>query len=162
MALFGPPDVARLEARGDLGPLVKAAQHKDPAVAAAARKALIPCMDRAIQLLQSKHLPHLAMARQALVLMGTPARDRLIFILREGHVYRRQDAAFVLGMMGDPEAVPALSLAMHNPDPLLRGLCVQALAKIGGAEARDVVERALNDVDPGVAADARRALATLD
>jgi HEAT repeat protein len=163
VALFGPPDVERLKVRGDLRALVVAAHYKkDAEVREAARQALIESMDRLIQLLQSKHLPHLAMARDALVLIGPPARDRLIFILREGHVHRRQDAAHVLGLMGDPAAVPALSLAMHNPDPLLRVLCVQALAKIGGDDARVVVEQALNDADPGVAAEARKALAALD
>ena len=163
MALFGPPNVERLEARGDLNALAKAAQYKkDPEVREAARQALIKSMDRLIQLLQSKHLPHLVMARDALVLIGPPARDRLIFILREGHVHRRQDAAHVLGMMGDPAAVPALSLAMHNPDGLLRLLCVQALAKIGGDDARAVVQQALNDGDPAVSDAARKGLAALD
>lgn len=163
MALFGPPNVERLEARGDLNALAKAAQYKkDPAVREAARQALIRSMDRLIQLLQSKHLPHLVMARDALVAIGPPARDKLIFILREGHVHRRQDAAHVLGMMGDPAAVPALSLAMHNPDGLLRLLCVQALAKIGGDDARAVVQQALNDGDPAVSDAARKGLAALD
>ncbi len=57
--------------------------------------------------------------REALVLIGPPARDRLIFILREGHLHRRQDAAYVLGIMKDPAAVGPLCTAMHNPDPLL-------------------------------------------
>jgi HEAT repeat protein len=163
VALFGPPNVERLEARGDLNALAKAAQYKkDPAVREAARQALIRSMDRLIQLLQSKHLPHLVMARDALVTIGPPARDKLIFILREGHLHRRQDAAHVLGMMGDPAAVPALSLAMHNPDGLLRVLCVQALAKIGGDDARAVVQQALNDGDPAVADAARKGLAALD
>ena len=158
MALFGPPNVERLEARGDLNALAKAAQYKkDPAVREAARQALIRSMDRLIQLLQSKHLPHLVDgARRAGGSSGRRRATSLIFILREGHVHRRQDAAHVLGMMGDPAAVPALSLAMHNPDGLLRLLCVQALAKIGGDDARAVVQQALNDGDPAVADAARK------
>ena len=39
-------------------------------------------------------------SRAALVAIGPPARDRLIFILGKGHTHRRQDAAFVLGKNG--------------------------------------------------------------
>ena len=74
--------------------------------------------------------------REALVLIGPPARDRLIFILKEGHLHRRQDAAYVLGMMKDPVAVPQLCVAMHNPDPLLRMIIVEALGKIGDPGGR--------------------------
>ena len=127
MGVFGPPNVAKLEAMGKIDGLVQAAKYKkDPAVQAEARRALTGYLDKIIQRLQTKNLVQLDTSREALCIIGEPARDRLIFILREGHLHRRQDAAYVLGMMGDPAAVPALQLALHNPDPLLRMLCVQA------------------------------------
>ena len=163
MALFGPPNVASLAARGKVADLVNAANYKkDPAVREAAREALIGMMDSCIKTLQSKHLPHVYTARQALIIMGPPARDRLIFILGEGHVHRRQDAAFVLGEMRDPEAVPALILAMHNPDALLRKISVEALGKIGGQDAVDVLKAACEDHDPHVARAAGKALNSLN
>ncbi len=163
MGLFGPPNVAKLEAAGKIDGLVRAARYKkDPAVREAARQALEGFLDKIIQRLQTKNLVQLNTSREALVLIGPPARDRLIFILQQGHVHRRQDAAYVLGIMGDPAAVDPLCLAMHNPDPLLRMLCVEALGKIGDPAAYDTVRRAVGDVDPTVAGAARKALKKLD
>jgi len=159
MAVFGPPNVAKLEAAGRIDGLVKASRYKkDPQVAAEARRALTGFLDKIIQRLQTKNLVQLNTAREALVIIGEPARDRLIFILGEGHVHRRQDAAFVLGMMGDPAAIKPLCLAMHNPDPLLRMICVEALGKIGDPAASDTLRRALGDGDSQVAAAASRSL----
>jgi HEAT repeat protein len=159
VAVFGPPNVAKLEAAGNIDGLVKAAKYKkDPQLAADARRALTGFLDKIIQRLQTKNLVQLNTAREALVIIGEPARDRLIFILGEGHVFRRQDAAFVLGIMGDPAAVKPLRLAMHNPDPLLRMICVEALGKIGDASATDTLRQALADPDAHVAAAASKSL----
>ena len=127
MALFGPPNVAKLDAKGDIAGLVKAAKYtKDPALAEQARLALEGRLERIVESLATKHMVQLENAREALVVIGPAARERLIFILKNGHLHRRQDAAFVLGMMGDPEAVGPLTIALHNPDPLLRMICVEA------------------------------------
>ena len=83
MGLLGPPNVARLEAMGKIDGLVRAAGYKkDPAVAADARRALTAFLDTIIQRLQTKSLTQLDIARNALVVIGEPARDRLIFILQ--------------------------------------------------------------------------------
>jgi HEAT repeat protein len=159
VALFGPPNVARLDARGSIDGLVKAAKYKkDPAVAEAARRALEGYLDKIVQRLQTKNLVQLNTSREALVLIGPPARERLIFILGNGHLHRRQDAAYVLGMMKDPAAVEPLCLSMHNPDPLLRMIVVEALGKIGDRRAEDTLRRATLDVDSSVAGAARKAL----
>ena len=159
MALFGPPNVAKLKASGNIDGLVKAARYtKDPELAEEARQALEDRLDRIIESLQTKHIPQLQSSREALVLIGPPARDRLIFILKNGHVHRRQDAAYVLGLMGDPAAVGPLMLTMHNPDALLRMLCVEALGKIGDPESLDTLRMAMTDRDATVAAAARKAL----
>jgi HEAT repeat protein len=159
VAVFGPPNVAKLEAAGNIDALVKAAKYKkDPQVAADARRALATHLDKVIQRLDTKNLVQLNTAREALVLIGEPARDRLIFILSAGHVHRREDAAYVLGVMGDPSAVKPLCLAMHYPDPLLRMIAVEALGKIGDPAATDTLRRALGDPEPRVAAAASKAL----
>ena len=159
MGLFGPPNVAKLDARGKIDGLVRAAKYrKDPAVREAARVALEGYLDKLIPRLQTKNIVQLDTTREALVLIGPPARDRLIFIVKEGHLHRRQDAVFVLGMMGDPVAVKQLCIAMHNPDPLLRMLIVEALGKIGDPAATDTLRRALGDPDPQVVTAARKAL----
>lgn len=159
MALFGPPNVAKLDAGGKIDGLVKAAKYKkDPAVAEAARVALESYLDKIIARLQTKNIVQLNTSREALVLIGPAARDRLIFILENGHVHRRQDAAYVLGLMKDPAAVEPLCMAMHNPDPLLRMISVEALGKIGDKGAVKTLKRATLDVDPAVAGAARKAL----
>jgi HEAT repeat protein len=159
VALFGPPNVAKLDAAGKIDGLVRAAKYKkDPQVAAAAREALTGYLDKIIDRLQTKNIVQLDTTREALVIIGPPARDRLIFIIREGHLHRRQDAAYVLGMMRDPAAVQPLCTAMHNPDPLLRMIIVEALGKIGDPAAEDTLRRAMGDVDPQVSAAARKAL----
>lgn len=157
--MFGPPNVVKLEAVGNIDGLVKASKYKkDPQLAADARRALTGFLDKIIQRLQTKNLVQLNTAREALVIIGEPARERLIFILREGHTHRREDAAFVLGMMGDPAAVKPLCVAMHNPDPLLRMIIVEALGKIGDPAAIDTLRRALGDPEPRVAAAASKSL----
>jgi HEAT repeat protein len=158
VGLFGPPNVAKLDAAGKIDGLVKAAKYKDPEVAEAARMALEGYLDKIIQRLQTKNLVQLNTSRDALVIIGPPARDRLIYILQQGHLHRRQDAAYVLGMMQDPVAVKPLCVAMHNPDPLLRMIIVEALGKIGDPEATDTLRRALGDVDSAVAGAARKSL----
>jgi HEAT repeat protein len=159
VALFGPPNVAKIKASGSIDRLVKAARYKkDPALAEEARQGLEDRLDTIVENLQTKNIVQLQTSREALVLIGAPARDRLIFILKEGHLHRRQDAAFVLGVMKDPAAVEPLCTAMHNPDPLLRMLSVEALGKIGDPAALDTLRRALGDVDGTVAAAARKSL----
>jgi len=160
--VFGPPNVAKLDAMGKIDGLVKAANYKkDPQIQAAAREALTGYMDKLIQRLQTKNLVQLDTAREALLIIGEPARDRLIFILREGHLHRRQDAAYVLGEMRDPVAVKPLTTALHNPDALLRLLCVQALVKIGGPEAAKTLEKATRDPEPRVCQEAQKGIVKL-
>jgi HEAT repeat protein len=162
VALFGPPNVAKLDAAGKIDGLVKAARYKrDPEVAAAARQALTGYLDKIVQRLQTKNIVQLNTSREALVIIGPPARDRLIYILKEGHLHRRQDAAYVLGMMQDPVAVKPLCVAMHNPDALLRMIIMEALGKIGDPAAADTVRRALGDPDQSVAGAARKTLKKL-
>jgi HEAT repeat protein len=159
VGLFGPPNVAKLEAEGKIDRLVRAAKYKkDPAVAAEARNALTGFLDKIIQRLQTKNMVQLNTARDALVVIGEPARDRLIYIIQQGHLHRRQDAAYVLGLMGDPVAVKPLCVAMHNPDPLLRMIIVDALGKIGDPTASETLGKALGDPDKAVVDAARKAL----
>ena len=162
MGLFGPPDVERAKARGKIEDLLRAATYKkDPAVAAAGREALAEHIDLLIKELDTKNIRRLQVAREALVVVGPPARDRLIFILGEGHVHRRQDAAYVLGEMRDPAAVAALHRALHNDDGLLRLIIVQALAKIAGDDALVALRQAIFDPEPKVADEARKAVKKL-
>jgi len=159
MALFGPPNVEKARATGKVELMVQAARYKrDPAIAAQGRELLIEHLDLIIQHLASRNMRHAQLAREAILLIGPPARDRLIFILEEGHVHRRRDAAFMLGKLGDPEAVEPLERSLLHTDDMLRRLSAQALGQIGDERATDALRRAARDSEPRVADAARKAL----
>ena len=159
MGVFGPPDVEKARRTGQIELMLKAAQYKkDPAIAQAGREALREHLDLLIQELQTKNIRRLQIAREALVAIGPAARDRLIFILGEGHVHRRQDAAFVLGEMKDETAVEALCEGLRHTDALLRLLCAQALGKVGSKKAIRGLRLAAMDEEEQVAKEARKAL----
>ena len=159
MGLFGPPNVEKARASGKIEDMLRAARYKkDPAVAEAGRVALAEHLDLLIKELDTRNIRRLQIAREALVRIGPPARDRLIFILGEGHVHRRQDAAFVLGEMKDEAAVAPLCESLRHTDPLLRLLSAQALGKIGSPQAIRGLRLASMDQDPKVADEARKAL----
>jgi HEAT repeat protein len=162
MPLFGPPNVDSLLARGKIEALIKAAKYKrDPAVAEAARASLETQIDLLFRMLDHRNLRVVAAAREGLRLVGSPAVERLIFILENGHVHRREDAAFALGDIRDPAAVPALVAALGNSDPLLRMIAATALGKIGDARAHEPLTARLVDENPQVVRAARKSLGQL-
>ena len=65
----------------------------------------------------------------------------------------RQDAAMACGLDGRPEAVPHLARVLEEADATLRPLALEALGRIGGAEARQLVEEVV--ADPGSSATER-------
>ncbi len=56
-----------------------------------------------------------------------------------------RNVCVALGNSGDYQAVPALIKALHDYEPLIRGHAAWALGKIGGVEAKKVLEEALSD-----------------
>jgi epoxyqueuosine reductase len=56
-----------------------------------------------------------------------------------------RNVCVALGNIGDPVAVPALTDALHDAEPLVRGHAAWALGRIGGPDTRDALERALPD-----------------
>jgi epoxyqueuosine reductase len=68
---------------------------------------------------------------------GTP-------ILRAKRVGLQRNACVALGNLGDPVAIPALSLVLTtNPEQLVRGHAAWALGEIGTHEAEDALKSAL-------------------
>ncbi len=57
--------------------------------------------------------------------------------------YFQRNAAIALGNLGDPEAVPALTRALANPEGLVRGYAAWGLGRIGGSQARSALEARL-------------------
>jgi len=54
-----------------------------------------------------------------------------------------RNVCVALGNIGDPQAIPALVGALHDVEPLVRGHAAWALGRIGGEEAKQALEDAL-------------------
>jgi epoxyqueuosine reductase len=73
----------------------------------------------------------------------------------------RRNAAIALGNAGDPAAVPALTEALADPDPVVRSHAAWALGRIGGGEAAlaALETAAWGETDPAVQEEIALALA---
>jgi HEAT repeat protein len=135
MGLFGPPDVAKLKARGDVPGLIKAlADDKDFQRRRAATSALGELADRR-------------------------AVDALGAALKDPDEYVRPHAARALGKIGDPRAVEPLGVALKDPSVDVRVAAAKGLGEIGDSSAIPALLTALNDPSIGVRAAAARSLA---
>ncbi|MEO8971750.1 MAG: tRNA epoxyqueuosine(34) reductase QueG [Ktedonobacteraceae bacterium] len=56
-----------------------------------------------------------------------------------------RNVCVALGNSGDPQAIPALSLALHDSEPLIRGHAAWALGRIGGEQAHHALDAALSE-----------------
>jgi epoxyqueuosine reductase len=57
--------------------------------------------------------------------------------------YLQRNAAIALGNTRDPQHIPSLTLAMENPEDVVRGYAAWALGRIGGDQAKAVLESRL-------------------
>jgi len=68
--------------------------------------------------------------------------------------------AVALGNIAAPEAIPALSRALDDEEPLVRGHAAWALGQIGSAEAVSALRRKLAvESDPEVISEIKEAVA---
>ena len=83
----------------------------------------------------------------------------LYYIRKENRKLWQRNAAVALGNLGDPETVPVLVSALEDPEPLVRAHAAWAVGKIGGKQAKAVLEKrmALED-DGGVRKEIKEAL----
>jgi HEAT repeat protein len=83
---------------------------------------------------------------------GSEARrvSVLIAALRDFWHEVRAVAAIGLGLIGEPETVPALAMAMGDPHPGVRTAAVNAIGQIGGVRARAVLAGGLGAYYPEV------------
>jgi epoxyqueuosine reductase len=58
-----------------------------------------------------------------------------------------RNVCVALGNIGDPRAIPALTGALHDVEPLVRGHAAWALGRIGGIEAERALQDALSGED---------------
>ncbi|MFQ3586733.1 MAG: MFS transporter [Fimbriimonadaceae bacterium] len=89
--------------------------------------------------------------------------EPLIRCLQSPRAIIRRAAARALGRIGDPRAIPHLTLAASDPvDSDLRRGALQALRVLGAREAGPAITQALFDSDPSVRIAAAEAVAELD
>ena len=168
MGLFGPPNVERLEARGDIPGLINALGYeKDAGVRDAAARALARTGDPAVveplfALVRDRYAaqPCRQTAAEALGEMGAPAVEFLTAALKDSNADVREAAARVLGNVGAP-AVASLEIAMKDSNADVREVSAKALGAIGGPSAIEILSVALTDSSAAVRQSAARALARL-
>ena len=158
MSLFGPPDVAKLKAKGDILGLAAAITYrKNPEVRAAAADALGQCGAPAVEPLMVALKDPIATiyAAKALGRIGGPALAPLIVALMDQREAVRQAAAGALGQIGDSRAVAPLIVALK--DPRSYWAAANALGRIG-TPAIEPLSIALKDQDVNVRQAAAAAL----
>lgn len=67
----------------------------------------------------------------------------LMYNYIRGKKYFQRNAAIALGNTGDPAFIPDLAQAMQDPEELVRSYAAWALGKIGGSQAKQVLEASL-------------------
>lgn len=117
MFLFGPPNVEKMKARGDVQGLIKALGYKAKAADYKAESEI-------------RHA-----AARALVEIGAPAVELLLVALRNEDMGVRHRAAYALGDIGDPRAVHPLTAALKDAYGDVRRAAATALGKIGDSRA---------------------------
>ena len=93
----------------------------------------------------SRNLTGDARARIGTYFAGTTAYAAEVAALRERRVWRRATAAYRLGDMACPEAVPELLPALEDRDADVRAAAARSLGRLGRPEAAEPLVRVLVD-----------------
>src|SRR5674476_493575 len=153
MGLFGPPNVAKLKARGSVKGLLKALEYRDHSdVRKAAAEALGQIGDPgAVEVLAARLKDSNGSVRkvavEALVKTGVSAVDALATALEDRGLDARIAAAEALGRIGDPRAVKPLAAALKDRDRAVRIAAAETLREIGDPRAMERLAAALKDRD---------------
>jgi HEAT repeat protein len=134
MPLFGPPDVEKLKAKGDVQGLIKALDYKE---------------DVQVRLAAAEVLGQIGDA-QAVKPLATALKDENKDV--------RQAAAEALGEIGNAQAVEPLSAALKDKESFVRQVAATSLEKIGDAQAVEPLVAALKNEDSYTRRTAARAL----
>lgn len=158
MFLFGPPNIEKMKACGDVPGLIKALEYKARAsnhkaeieIRHAAARALVeigaPTVEPLLVALRNEDMSVRYRAAYALGDIGDPrAVEPLIAALKDKKWDVRRAAATALGKMGDSRAVEPLLAMLNNDreDQYIQKACVEALGKIGDLRTVEPLVRAL-------------------
>lgn len=183
--LFGPPNVEKLKAKGDVKGLIRASNYKKEApvveylsskvlmhehekVREAAIEALgkigdMRAVDPLGKALKDKSIWVRQAAVKALGQIRTPQTVELLIVaLKDNdHNYVRQAAAKVLGEVRDTQAVAPLIEMLKDRDSSVRDRAVEILGQIGDKRAVEPLIEMLKDKDDRVQIQAVRALGNI-
>ena len=123
MALFGKPNIEKMEAEGGIAGLVEALGNEKDAI---------------VQL----------SARGALQRFGQQAVEPLINALKDKNTFLRWQTALVLGNIKDTRAVDALIEALQDPVEIVRRTAAGALGMIGDQRAIEPLLKVLANEKP--------------
>lgn len=79
-------------------------------------------------------------AKDEIIVRKEKAIPRLVQYLSDDNPFRRKDAAYLLGKIGEPIAVPELITALQDSEAKVRDAVVEALVQIGTIEAKKALE----------------------
>jgi HEAT repeat protein len=145
MPLFGPPNVAQLEAKGDVQGLIKALLYKDASVRRAAAEALTPL----------KHPTAVDPLSVALKDQNPGVRKACVGALAARGGLRVVNPLVEALQDTDPDVRSAAAAAVYrrlmtDPDQDTRQATVTALGKPGSADSVEPLIKAIMDADEGV------------
>lgn len=117
-------------------------------------------VEELLSLLKSISAEERIKATEALINFGEEALPSLIQILNANNSLSSLNAAQILGRIGDPKAIVALTNAVRKKDNELSQVAAIALANIGEASLNSIIDL-LNSEDPIIVAWSLRALGHL-
>ena len=168
LPLFGPPNIDRLMAKGDIPGLVSALGYQGfwrvrrDAAAALGQIGSAADVESLIDALEDDNASVRIAAITALGNIGdAAATGPLAATLGSQAVDIRKAAADSLGQIGDPAAVEALVICLKDVSWSVRRAAASALGRIGDARAADPLKTAFDDSDANVRRAVGDALAAL-
>ncbi len=113
------------------------------------------------------HPDYVVRTRVACILVDFGGEDKVPYIAKvlknDENELVRHEAAFALGQMNYSSAIPPLNDAtLHDPSMFVRHEAAIALGVVGSKEAKETLEKALNDPDKPVVESAIVALSNIE
>ncbi|MRS04388.1 hypothetical protein EG832_14410, partial [bacterium] len=151
MGIFGSPNVEKMVEKGDINGLIKTLEYKttsfdrkDADIRIAAAKALGEmrnpvAIDGLIMMLGHPYELDRYRASQVLLLFGDSAREPLHIALRNGTDPIREEAATLLGQVGNEDAVLPLIAALKDPNGKVHKNAVKSLGMLKDERAIDPI-----------------------
>lgn len=166
--LFGPPNVDKLIAKGDVSGLIDALEYpvpwrvrRDAALALGAMGGT-DAVEPLIAALGDDHASVRLAATEALGKIGAPGSvEPLIGALGSRAVEIRKAAADSLGRIGDSRALDPLVACLIDASWSVRRAAAEALGRIGDPRAAEPLKVAFKDSDSNVRSAAAEALGAL-